>query len=60
MEEIFKRVELENIGISVNGEKLNKLRFAGVIVLFAESESDLRKLLNMLNKEWKKDAMRLR
>lgn len=51
MEEIFKRVELENIGISVNGEKLNKLRFAGVIVLFAESESDLRKLLNMLNKE---------
>eukprot|EP00795_Rhopilema_esculentum_P008762 gene8762-biopygen9749 len=58
LEEIFRRMEVEE-GININGEKMNNLRFADDIILFAENEEDLSKLLNELNKERRKDGMKM-
>ena len=44
------------IGLNVNGEKLNSLRFADDIILVAETEEELKSLLDDLNKEGKKDG----
>uniref|UniRef100_A0A3B3I440 ribonuclease H n=1 Tax=Oryzias latipes TaxID=8090 RepID=A0A3B3I440_ORYLA len=56
LEEIFRRMEAE-AGININGGRMNNLRFADDIILFAEKEEDLSKLLNDLNKEGRKDGM---
>ena len=58
LEEIFKRVNTET-GININGERLNNLRFADDVILFAESENELQILLNDLNTEGMKDGMRM-
>uniref|UniRef100_A0A3P9I9K1 ribonuclease H n=1 Tax=Oryzias latipes TaxID=8090 RepID=A0A3P9I9K1_ORYLA len=58
LEEIFRRMEAE-AGININGERMNNLRFADDIILFAEKEEDLSKLLNDLNKEGRKDGMKM-
>jgi len=58
MEEIFRRVNIE-VGININGERLNNLRFADDIILFAETEGELKNLLEDLNREGKKDGMKL-
>lgn len=58
IEEIFKRLSTE-AGINISGEKLNKLRFADDVILFAESEEKLKELLEDLNEEGKKDRMRM-
>ena len=55
LEEIFRRTEYET-GININGDCLNNLRFADDIILFTESEEQLGRLLNDLNKEGKKDG----
>jgi hypothetical protein len=57
LEEIFRRMKVE-VGININGERMNNLRFADDIILFAEKE-DLSKLLNELNKEGRKDGMKM-
>eukprot|EP00794_Sanderia_malayensis_P004319 gene4318-4893_t len=58
LEEIFRRMEIE-VGININGERMNNLRFADDIILFAENEEHLGKLLNDLNKEGRKDGMKM-
>ena len=58
LEEIFRRMEVE-VGININGERMNNLRFADDIILFAEKEEDLSKLLNDLNKERRKDGTKM-
>uniref|UniRef100_A0A3P8SJP4 Reverse transcriptase domain-containing protein n=1 Tax=Amphiprion percula TaxID=161767 RepID=A0A3P8SJP4_AMPPE len=55
---IFRRIEYET-GININGDRLNNLRFADDIILFTESEEQLGRLLNDLNKEGKKDGMKM-
>lgn len=57
MEEILKRMEL-NVGININGEKFKNLRFADII-LFVESEEQLREFLIRLIEEGKKDCMKI-
>lgn len=59
LEEIFKRAELHRMGVNINGEKLSNLRFADDIVLFSNSEEELGKMLEALNREGKKDGMRM-
>ena len=46
-------------GININGLRLNNLRFADDIILFAESEEKLKEMLEELNSEGKKDGMKL-
>ena len=58
VEEIFMRMNME-AGININGVRLSNLRFVDDIVLFAESEEQLKDLLEELNKEGKKDGMKL-
>ena len=53
VEEIFKRTD-QISGININWSKLKNLRFADGIVLFANTEMDLRKDLETLNEEGKK------
>ena len=58
LEEIFRRTEIES-GININGERLNNLRFADDIILFAETEEQLERMLIVLNTEGKKDGMKI-
>ena len=44
---------------NINRVRLNNLRFADDIILFAESEAKLKDMLEVLNKERKKDGMKL-
>ena len=46
--------------ININGVRMNNLRFADDIVLFAESEEQLKDVIEEeLNKEGKKDGVKL-
>ena len=56
--EIFRWMDIE-VGIDINGERLNNLRFVDDIILFAESEDQLSKLLNGLNREERNDGMNM-
>ena len=58
VEEIFMRMSTE-AGININGVRLSNHRFADDIVLFAESEEQLKDMLEESNKEGKKEGMKL-
>ena len=58
LEELFKRVDFES-GININGKIINNIRFADEIILFAETEEQLGKMLNELNLEGKTNGMRM-
>jgi hypothetical protein len=58
VEEIFKRTD-QSSGININGTRLNNLRFADDIILFAKTETDLQRNLAALNEEGKKDGMKM-
>ena len=58
VEEIFTRMNIE-AGININGVRLSNLRFADDIMLFAESEEELKDMLVDLNNEGKRDGMKL-
>ena len=58
VEEIFVRMNIE-AGININGVRLSNLRLVDDIVLFAESEEQLKDMLEELNKEGKKDRIKL-
>ena len=49
LEDIFKTLEWEAKGVTINGEPLNNLRFADDVVLLAESMDDLKTMLQELN-----------
>ena len=52
LEEIFRRVDIRE-GVSINEEKLNNLRFADDIILLANTEEDLQRIITSLNEEGK-------
>ena len=54
MEDIFKKLNLQERGLNVDGEKLTDLRFADDVALIATTVKDLELQLNELNKESKK------
>jgi len=58
VEEIFKRTD-QTSGININGTRLNNLRFADDIILFANTEIELQKDLEALNMEGRKDGMKM-
>ena len=53
-EEVFKKLNLENYGINVDGEKLTDLRFA----MTAPSAMDVEVKLKSLNRESKKIGLK--
>ena len=48
MEDVFKTLRWDRMGINVNGEYLTYLRFADDIVIMAQSLQDLQKMLDVL------------
>lgn len=50
LEDIFRKLDWENYGLNINGEKLSHLRFADDIILFAESKAHLQNMLLDLDK----------
>lgn len=51
LEDIFKKLEWQNIGINVNGKRLNHLRYADDIVLIAGNYNDLNYMVTSLNRQ---------
>lgn len=46
LEEVFRDLEWEEVGIRVNGKRLNNLKFADDIVLMGESRKEIEKMLS--------------
>lgn len=49
LEFMFKKLEWDNMGINVDGERLNHLRFADDIVLISDNLKEAQELLTTLN-----------
>ncbi|XP_073986750.1 uncharacterized protein [Rhodnius prolixus] len=48
LEQVFRELNWENLGIKINGRKLNNLRFADDVVLFAASAEELSNMIEDL------------
>jgi hypothetical protein len=59
LEQIFKKLDWDSKGISINGEKLNHLRFADDIVLISTTATEVSDMLNQLNDESKRLGMKI-
>jgi hypothetical protein len=59
VEDIFKKAELEERGININGEMLTDLRFADDVALTTTSVKDMDEQLNRLNRESKKVGLQM-
>ncbi len=53
LEEVFKKLEWDDMGLKIDGEYLNNLRFADDIVLLSNSGEDLEKMISDLQRESK-------
>ena len=59
LEQVFRRLNWDNKGITVNGEKLNHLRFADDIVLISNNGEEINEMLNELSQESHKLGMKI-
>lgn len=53
LEKIFKNLEWDQMGININGEYLNHLRFADDIVILSNNHEDLQYMITSLERESK-------
>lgn len=51
LEQVFRNINWENCGLTINGETLSHLRFADDIILFAPSIEQLQDMVHKLQKE---------
>ncbi|XP_022816835.1 uncharacterized protein LOC111349816 [Spodoptera litura] len=54
LESVFRDLEWENIGISIDGKKLNHLRFADDLVLITDNATTLQHMLQQLSEASRK------
>lgn len=59
LEEIFRKLNWSDKGVSINGEKINNLRFADDITLIASSEKELEQMLEELNRVGREAGLRI-
>ena len=59
MEDIFKKLNLQERGLNVDGENLTDLRFADDVALIATSLKDMEVQLNELNQGSKKIGLNI-
>ena len=57
LEEIFGKLNWENKGININGEKMNNLRFADDVVLISESDEELKSMIKEINEAGQKAGL---
>lgn len=57
LENIFRQINWDDLGININGEKLHHLRFADDLILFAEDPVTLQTMLQQLASESKKAGL---
>ena len=49
LEHVFRQLDWEHVGVVVNGERINHLRFADDIVLISSNAAEMEQMLNQLN-----------
>jgi Reverse transcriptase (RNA-dependent DNA polymerase) len=59
LEEVFRRLEWDTVGLRVNGENISHLRFADDIVLISSSSTELQEMISQLNEESNKLGMKM-
>ncbi len=59
LEEIFKKLEWDDIGLEIDGDYLNNLRFADEIILLSYSGEDLEKMISDLHRESLKVGLKM-
>lgn len=59
LEQIFRKLNWEHLGINVNGTMLTHLRFADDIVLLAKTSEDMSRMINELATESDKAGLKL-
>ena len=59
LEDIFKKLDWENRGVSIHGKKLNNLRFADDVALIGESVQQIEMSLNELASESRKVGLKI-
>lgn len=59
LEEVFKRLQWDTVGLRVNGENISHLRFADDIVLISSDPVELQEMINQLNEESNKLGMKM-
>lgn len=59
MEDVFRKLDWENYGIPIDGEKLNHLRFADDIVLITNNLKEAETMVKELEAESKKIGMKI-
>src|SRR5271156_778705 len=59
LEEVFRRLQWDTVGLRVNGEIIRHLRFADDIVLISGNPEELQEMINQLNEESNKLGMNM-
>lgn len=59
LENVFRNLDWEHLGLNIDGRKLNHLRFADDIVLLEENPKALEKMIQALNTESSKVGLKM-
>ncbi|CAH2266632.1 jg19819 [Pararge aegeria aegeria] len=59
LEDVFKLLDWNGLGININGEYITQLRFADDVVIMAETLGDLNTMLNVLSRASQQVGLRM-
>jgi len=59
LENVFRTLDWEHLGLNIDGRKLNHLRFADDLVLLEENPKALEKMIQTLNTESSKVGLKM-
>lgn len=59
LERIFQKIDIETLGININGKTLTSIRFADDVAVFSETENGLQEMLDQINEESKKAGLQI-
>ncbi|CAG9840644.1 unnamed protein product [Diabrotica balteata] len=59
LEDVFKRLHWDDLGININGQNLNHLRYADDIVLITEKSEELQRMMEELDRESTKIGLKM-
>src|SRR5271156_6611648 len=59
LDEVFRRLQWDTVGLRINGENMSHLRFTDNIVLISSNPEELQEMINQLNEESNKLGMKM-